>query len=136
MDVGQARSLPQHPSTKPLDFYQLTWARAYKLLCSEDGTSCVIGCAHRHGAPRPRGGTAGYRAPEVLLGAHDGAQAYELFFVFVQLLFFLASLLQRAFVKVCSSMFGIPWQRQGGLLGHGGHFAVHRDTALPVFYQW
>ena len=60
VDVGQARSLPQHPSTKPLDFYQLTWARAYKLLCSEDGTACVIGCAHRHGAARPRGGTAGY----------------------------------------------------------------------------
>ena len=27
------------------------------------------------------------------------------------------------------------WQRKGGLVGHGGHFALHHDPALPVFYQ-
>ena len=91
-DLGQARSLPQHPSTKPLDFYQLTWARAYKQLCSEDRTACVIGCTHRHGAPGPRDGTAGYRAPEVLLEAHNNSQTYEVFCVCVcSIAVFLAS---------------------------------------------
>jgi hypothetical protein len=69
-------------------FYQLIWALAYKSLCSEDRTACVIGSEHAWpGAPW----TAGYRAPEVLLRAHNGTQTYECVFNIITV--FLASLL-------------------------------------------